>query len=53
MFIRMVLAKMGSILVRILTPSTCVTVHTFHCSGSELSGSMAALSRNLVSNLVI
>lgn len=47
-FIMMVLARMGIILVRTFTSSTWVAVHTFHGSGSAPLGKTAALSRNLV-----
>lgn len=46
-FIMMVLNRMGSILVRTLTSSTCVTVQTFHGSALVSLPSMAALSRQL------
>lgn len=46
-FMRIVLANIGSILVKTFTSSTCVTVHTSHGFGSEFWGTMAALSRSL------
>lgn len=49
-FSMMVLAKIGIILVRILTSSTCVTVQTFHGVGSVFGGRIAALSSHLSSN---
>lgn len=47
-FIIMVLASIGNILVRIFTSSTCVTVQTFHCCDLMFSWRMLALSRNLI-----
>ena len=48
MFIMIVLNKMGSILVRILTSSTWVTVQTAHGLGAEFFSRIAALSRHLL-----
>ena len=43
-----VLARIGNILVRTLTSSTCVTVHTRHgLVGPAVGGTMAALSKAL------
>ncbi|KAM2406108.1 hypothetical protein ACFXTH_033247 [Malus domestica] len=47
-FIMMVLKRIGNILVRTFTSSTCVTVQAFHGSGLEPLPSMAALSRQLI-----
>ena len=50
-FMRIVLAKIGIILVRIFTSSTCVTVQTLHgAATAESLGIMAALSRHLQVN---
>lgn len=46
-FMMMVLRRIGIILVRIFTSSTCVTVQTFHLLASIPSGRTAALSRTL------
>jgi hypothetical protein len=47
-FMIIVLATIGNILVRIFTSSTCVTVHTFHGCGFMFSWRIAALSKNLI-----
>ncbi|WVZ10696.1 hypothetical protein V8G54_015226 [Vigna mungo] len=49
-FMMMVLRRIGIILVRIFTSSTCVTVQTFHFFASTPSGRTAALSRTLFGN---
>lgn len=46
-FMRVVLRRIGIILVRIFTSSTCVTVQTFHFLGIMPLGRTAALSKNL------
>lgn len=51
-FIMMVLPKMGNILVRTLTSSTWVTVQTVHGLGSEFGWRMAALSRDLLQQVL-
>jgi len=49
-FMMMVLRRIGIILVRIFTSSTCATVQTFHFLASMPSGRTAALSRTLFVN---
>ena len=49
-FIVTVLRSIGSILMRILNSSTCVTVHTFQGSGVSPSWTVAALFRNLLNS---
>ena len=46
-FMSIVLRRIGIILVRIFTSSTCVTVHTLHFIASVPLDRVAALSRTL------